>query len=162
MSQDAKDELAGELGRVCGFQVEGRNDRENSRAGFGGKRHVAQVDAVEGCFADAEDERSAFFESDIGGAGDERVGEAEGDSSECAHGAWEDNHAVGRMAAAGDGRADIGVGVLDGFRRNGTEEFFKEIGAAADAEFFGKDAEGVFAGDEVDAGDAVVGFERAE
>jgi hypothetical protein len=66
------------------------------------------------------------------------------------------------MAAAGDGRADIGVGVLHGLGRRGAEKFFEEIVAAGDAEFFGENAEGVFGGDEVDAGYAVIGFEGAQ
>lgn len=162
MGEDAADELTGELGGIGGLQVESGYDGEDGCAGFSGERHVAQMDAIEGRFADAEDERAALFEGDIGGAGDERVGEAEGDGSERAHGAWEDDHAVGGVAAAGNGRADIGVGVLDGFGWRCPEELFEEIGAAGDAELFGEDAEGVFAGDEVDAGDAVVGFECAE
>jgi hypothetical protein len=44
------------------------------------------------------------------------------------------------MAAAGDGRADVGVGVLDYFLRGGAEELFEQIGAAGDAEFFGQHA----------------------
>ena len=66
------------------------------------------------------------------------------------------------MAAAGNGRADVGVGVLDGLGGRCPEELFEEIGAAGDVEFFGEDAERILAGDEVDTGDAVVGFEGAE
>ena len=44
--------------------------------------------------------------------------------------------------------------MLDGFRRSGVEELFEQVGTAGDAEFFGEDAERVFGGDEVDAGDA--------
>src|SRR6185437_752012 len=69
VSQDAADELAGELGRVGGFQVERGDDRKDGCAGFGGPRHVAKVNLVEGRFAYAEDERAAFFEGDVGGAG---------------------------------------------------------------------------------------------
>jgi hypothetical protein len=43
------------------------------------------------------------------------------DGGERAHGAWEDDHAVGGMAAAGDGRADVGVGVLNYFPGFGRE-----------------------------------------
>ena len=66
------------------------------------------------------------------------------------------------MAAAGDGSADVGVGELYGLGGGCGEQFFDEIVAAGDAEFFGEDAEGVFRGDEMDARDAVVGFQRAE
>jgi hypothetical protein len=42
------------------------------------------------------------------------------------------------------------------------EEFFYEVVAAAEMEFFGQDAEGVFADDEIDFGDAVVLHGSAE
>jgi hypothetical protein len=66
------------------------------------------------------------------------------------------------VAAGGDGRADVGVRELRGFRGRGAEKLFDEIVAAAQAEFFGEDAQRIFRDDEVDAGDAVVGFEGAE
>jgi hypothetical protein len=66
------------------------------------------------------------------------------------------------MAAAGDGRADVGVGELRGFGGRGAEELLEQVGSAGDTEFLGKDAERVFGSNKVDAGDAVVGFEGAE
>ena len=162
VGEDAAYELAGEFGGVDGFQVEGGDDREDGGTGFGGQRHIAQVDAVEGRFAYAEDEGTALFECDVSGAGNEWISEAEGDGGECTHGAWEDDHAAGRMAAAGDGRADVGVGVLDGFDWLCAEKFFQEVDTTGDVEFFGEDAEGVFACDEVDTGDSGVGLEGAE
>jgi hypothetical protein len=66
------------------------------------------------------------------------------------------------VAAAGDGCADVGIGVLDRLLRSEAEKFFAEIGAAGDAKFFRDDAEGVFAGDEMDAGDTVIGFKGAQ
>jgi hypothetical protein len=66
------------------------------------------------------------------------------------------------MTAAGDGSADIGVGELNDFLRRCAEQFFQEIGAARNTEFLGEDAERVFGGDKMDAGDAGVGVESAE
>jgi len=43
-----------------------------------------------------------------------------------------------------------------------SDQFFHEVVAAGDGEFLGEDAEGVFRGDEMDAGYAVVGIEGAE
>lgn len=162
MSQDAGDELARHLFGVNWVVVEGGDYRKDYRSCFGGEGHVAEMDAVEGGFADAEDEWAAFLERDVCGAGYECVGEAVGDGGERAHGAWENDHSGGWMAAAGDGCAYVFVGVLDGFLWLGAEEFFREAVAAGDIEFFGEDAEGVFTGDEMDAGDAVVGFEGTE
>jgi hypothetical protein len=48
------------------------------------------------------------------------------------------------MAAAGDGSAYIGVGVLRGLCRGFVEQLFDQIRAAGEVEFFGKDSEGVF------------------
>ena len=129
--------------------VEGGDGGEDGGAGVGGKLHVAEVDAVEGCFADAEDEAAVFFEADIGGALDEIGGEAVGDGGEGAHGAGKDDHGVGGVAAAGDVGADVGFGVVLEFGAGGAEEFFGEVVAAAEVKFFGEDAEGVFGGDEV-------------
>ncbi len=162
MGEDAVDELAGHLCRVGGLVVERRDDREDDRTGFGGQRHVAQMNAVERGFAHAEDEGTALFEGDVGGAGDERIGKAVGDGGECAHGARQDDHAAGGMAAAGDGGADVEVGVQNGLYGRGAEELFEQVGAAGEAEFFGEDAERVLRGYEVDASDAGVGFEGAE
>jgi hypothetical protein len=106
--------------------------------------------------------RRPLLERDVSGAGNEGVGEAEGDRGEGSHGTGQDDHSIGGVAAAGNGSADVGVGELDYFLRRGAEELFEQIGAAGDAEFFGEDAERVFRGDKVDTGDAGVGFEGAE
>ncbi len=66
------------------------------------------------------------------------------------------------MAAAGDGCAYVFIGVLRGLFGFGAQEFFYEAVAAGDVEFFGYDSERIFRGYEVDAGDAVVGFEGAQ
>lgn len=69
------------------------------------------MDAVEGCFADAEDEWAIFFEADVGGALDEVLRKAVGDSGEGAHGAGKDNHRGGGVTAAGDVGSNVGVRV---------------------------------------------------
>ncbi len=66
------------------------------------------------------------------------------------------------MAAAGDGRANVGVSVLDYFPGFGGEQFLDKIVAAGDAEFFGENAQRVFRSDKVNTDNALVGFERAE
>ena len=124
--------------------------------------HVAEVDAVEGGLADAEDEGAVFLEADIGGALDEVGGEAVGDGGERAHGAGKDDHGVGGVAAAGDVGADVGFGVLLDLRGWCAEEFFGEVVAAAEMKFFGEDAESIFGDDEVDSGDAGVAASGAE
>src|SRR6266436_9168439 len=82
--------------------------------------------------------------------------ETVGDACQGSHGAGEDDHGVGGVAAAGDVGAYVGFGVLPDLGGWGAEEFFCEVVAAAEMELFGEDAEGVFADDEIDFGDAIV------
>jgi len=73
------DELAGHVFGGLRVVVERWDDGEDSGAGVRGELHVAEVDAVEGCLADTEQEGAVFFEADVGGALDEVGGEAIGD-----------------------------------------------------------------------------------
>ena len=120
------------------------------------------MDAVEGGFADAEDEGAVLFETDVGGAVDEVLREAVGDGGQGAHGAGKDDHGVGRVAAAGDVGADVGFGVLLELGAGCAEELFGEVVAAAQVQLFGEDAEGAVGGYEVDLCDALVGGEGAQ
>jgi hypothetical protein len=155
MSEDAVDEVAGHLFGGLRVVVEGGDCGEDSGAGVGGELHVAEMDAVEGGLADAEDEGAVFFEADVGSAVDQVLRETVGDSGEGAHGAGEDDHGVGGVAAAGDVGAYVGLGVLFYFWGGGSEEFFYEVVAAAEVELLCEDAEGIFADHEVDFGDAI-------
>ena len=156
------DEVAGHIFGGLGVVVEGGDGGEDGCPGVGCELHVAKVDAVEGCLADAEDEGAVFLEADVGGSLDEVGGEAVGDGGEGAHGAGQDDHSGGGVAAAGDVGADVGLEVLMDFFGGGAEEFFYEVVAAAEMEFFGEDAERVFRDDEVDFFHADVGDEGAE
>ena len=162
VGEDSMDEVAGHVFGGLGVVVESGDGRKDDGSRVGGQLHVAEVDAVEWGFADAEDEGAVFFEADVGSAVDEVVGEAVGDVCESAHGTGEDDHGGGGVAAAGDVGSDVGFGVVVEFGGGGAEEFFGEIGAAAEVELFGEDSEGVFGSDEVDFGDAWVGSEGAE
>ena len=150
VGEDSVDEVAGHVLGGLRVVVESGNGGEDGGAGVGGKLHVAEVDAVEGCLADAEDERPLFFEADVGGALDEVGGEAVGDGGEGAHGTGKDDHGGGGVAAAGDVGADVGVGVLLEPRAGGTDKLFCEVVTAAQIEFFGEYPECAFGGYEVD------------
>ena len=67
MREDAIDELASHLGCALREVVQCGNDGEYSGTGIRGKLHVAQMNAVEGCFADAEDETAALLQADVSG-----------------------------------------------------------------------------------------------
>ena len=137
VGEDSVDEVAGHV--LCGLRVvvEGGDCGEDGGASVGGELHVAEMDAVERGFADAEDQGSIFFEADVGGALDQVCGEAIGDGGEGAHGAGKDDHRVGGVAAAGDVGAYVGFGVLLDFGGWGAEEFFDEVVATAEMELFG-------------------------
>jgi hypothetical protein len=92
---------------IDGLKIEGRNHRENHCPGFGSQRHVAQMNAIEGRFADTEHQRPTLLERHVGGAGDERVGKAVGDGCQGTHRAGQDDHAVRWVATGGDGSANI-------------------------------------------------------
>jgi len=68
--------VAGDVFDALRVVVEGRDYGEDGGAGFRGGGHVADVNEVEWSFADAEDERAALLEADVGGAFDEVLREA--------------------------------------------------------------------------------------
>ncbi len=160
--ENTVDELAGHLCGGLWAVVEGGDDGEDGGSGVGGELHVAEVDAIEWGFADAEDEGAAFLEADVGGALDEVGGEAVGYAGEGAHGAGKDDHGIGGVAAAGDVGSDVCFGVLLDFGGWCAEEFLCEFVAAAQVHLFGEDAEGAVGGDEVYFGDACVGCEGSK
>jgi len=139
--QDAVDEVAGDVVDGEWLIVEGGDDGEDRGAGFSDRGHVANVNEVEGSFADAEDEWTALLERDVGGALDEVGGEAMGDAGERAHGAGKNNHREDRAGAAGDGCADIFMREELDFFGGVAEKFFGEIVFCDEAVFFGEDAE---------------------
>jgi hypothetical protein len=154
--EDAVDEVAGHVFGGLGVVVEGGDCGEDGGTGVGCELHVAEVDAVEGGLADAEDQGAIFFEADVGGALDEVCGQAVGDGGQGAHGAGQDDHGRGGVAAAGDVGAYVGFGVPLDLGGCGAEEFLYEVIAAAEVELFGEDAESILADDEIDFGDAIV------
>jgi hypothetical protein len=162
VGEDSVDEVAGHVLGGLGVVVEGGDRGEDGGAGVEGELHVAEMDAVEGSLADAEDQGAVFFEADVGGALDQVRGEAVGDGGEGAHGAGKDDHRVGGVAAAGDVGADVGFRMLLDFRGCAAEEFFCEVVAAAEVELFCEDSEGVFADDEVYFCDTRVSGEGAK
>ncbi len=162
MLKDAGDVVAGYVFDRLWVVVEGGDYGEDGGASFCGGSHVADMDEVERGFADAEDERAAFLEADVGGSLDEVLREAVSDAGEGSHGTGKDDHAVGGIGAAGDGCADVFVGELPDFCRGAAEELFNERVAAVDGGLLCKHAESAGGDDEIDVGDTVVGFKGEE
>lgn len=162
VGENAVDEVAS---HVCGglrVIVEGRDAGVDDGAGVGGELHVADVDAVEGGFANAEDEGAAFFKGDVCGALDEGGGEAVADGSKSSHGAGKDDGGEGGIAAAGDAGADVRVVMLFDLGAWEAEKFLDEVAAAAEMKLLSQDAEGVGADDEIDLGDTRISVEGTE
>lgn len=67
--------------------------RHDRRSRLGDDLHVAQMNAGERRFAGDEDQRTAFFKRDVGGAVDKVVARAAGDRRQRTHGARTDDHA---------------------------------------------------------------------
>ena len=80
VGEDAVDEVARHVFGGLRVVVESGDGGEDGGACVGGELHVAQVDAVEGSLADAEDEGAVFLEADVGGALNEVGGETVGDA----------------------------------------------------------------------------------
>ena len=141
MSEDSADILVCHVGDVLRVVVERGDNGEDSGSGVGCELHVAQVDAIERGLAHAEDERSAFFQCDVGSALNEVGGKAVRDCSERSHRAGKDDHCTRWITATCDVGSNVGVGVLMDFGRGCAEEFFSEVVAAAELEFFRENAE---------------------
>lgn len=112
MCEDAVYKLAGHLGCALGMVVECGDGGEDCGSCFCCQLHVAEMDAIEGGLAHAENERATLLEADVRGAMDEVAGEAIGDGSKGSHGAGEDDHGGCGIASTGDAGPDICIGVL--------------------------------------------------
>lgn len=156
MGEHAVDKLPGHLGCAVGVVIERGDGREDRRPCLSSELHIAQMNAVEGGFAHAEDERAALLEADVCGAMNEVAGEAICYGSERSHRAGKDDHGAGAIASAGDAGPDVRVAVLAQLAARLAEEFLSQIVSTAELKLFRKDAQGAFRGDEMDAGDAIV------
>ena len=164
--QNAIDELLRHLHLTGRMVVMRRDDGIDGGTGLGRVLHVAQVDGMEGRFANTEHETAALLQTNIGSTFNEVGGHAVGDAGEGSHGAGEYDHRVNQIAATGDGCANIFRRVLLEFGEGRgvirAKKFFDEVRAATEVEFFGKDAECIFRGDKVNAGYAGIGGQSAE
>ena len=89
------------------MEIVGRNEGKDGGSGVGCPVHIANMNFVERSFADAEHERTFFFKADIGGALDQVRSDAAGNTGERSDAAWQDDHRVSRIRAAGDVGANV-------------------------------------------------------
>jgi len=137
-------------------EVEGGDDGEDGGSGVGGQAHVANVDLVQRSLAHAEHQRTLLFQANVGGSLDELSREAVGNLGQCAHAAWDHDHRVGGIGAAGNVGADVVVALRMNFLWIRAEYLLDQIAAAGYTELFGNDAQCAIAGDEVDSLDSLV------
>lgn len=87
--------------------------REDHRAHFCARSHVAKVCQIKRRFSRHQHQFAPFLEHDVRRAGDQIVGQAIGDCSQCPHGAWRDHHAFAQERTARDARPYIAAAVDD-------------------------------------------------
>lgn len=164
LAQDAADVLIGEVVDFFWAVVEGGHCGHDDGAGVVGAKHIFEMDAIQGRFADAEDEGAALFEADIAGAGKQIFGESVRNFCKGSRGAWNDDHGVDGGRAGSDGRAHVFIGEIGGFGGSAVDQergkFFGILGD--DVELGGDEAEARFANDQENLGDPGVGFEMLE
>src|SRR5690606_8004327 len=106
--------------------VEGGDGREHDGAGSADGEQVLQVDVAQRRLPGQQHQRAALVEDDVGGAGDEVVGQPVRDGGDGTHAARRDDHAVDAERPAGQRRClvadlvdDIGhrADVVDRVRR---------------------------------------------
>ena len=159
VGQNAVSEFARHHIQARGPIVEGRDQRKDRGAGVGRSVHVADMDFVERCFAYAQHQWALFFQADVGGALDQVGGDAVSDAREGSDTARDNNHGASGIGAAGDVRADVGIGLLVNFAFASADELTNEVATAAKTELFRHDSKGTVRGDEVYGLDALVAFD---
>lgn len=87
--------------------------REDHRAHFCARSHIAKVRQIKRRFSRHQHQFAPFLEHDVRRAGDQIVGQAIGDCSQCPHGAWRDHHALAQERTARDARPYIAAAVYD-------------------------------------------------
>jgi hypothetical protein len=164
LTENAADILLGEVVNCFGPVVESGHGGHDDGAGIVGPQHVLKMDAIEGSLADAEDERAAFLEADVSGAGEQIFGEAVSDFGEGSGGTRDDGHAIDRSGAGGDGCAYVFIGKVGDFCSAGLGEERGESFEVLDddVELGREKALASFADDEKNLGDARVGVEMLE
>ena len=162
MGQDSARELAGHFLLAGGVIIEGGNERKDGGPSVRSTVHVADVNFIERSFANTEDEGTFLFQTDVGGSFDEAGGDSVCNAGQGANAAWDDDHGVRGIGAAGHIGADIAIGLLLDFLRLAAQKLREEPGAALHIEFFGQDAKAALGSDEVDGLNSIVTFEQEQ
>jgi hypothetical protein len=159
MGQHPKSEFPRHVIQCMRQIVKSRNQGKNGRPGIGGSQHVVNMDLIEGGFADAEHQGAPFFQTNVGRPLDQMGRVAVGDPGQSSGAAWNNDHAVSKIRAAGDIRTNVRIRLLLDFGGSLTEQSLNELVAAFDADFFGNYSKGALRSDEVDGFDPIVALD---
>jgi len=157
-SQHARGELACHVIKTEGVIIERWDQRKDGRPGICRPQHIAEMDLIKGCLAQAKDQRAFLLEGDVGGPLDQMCARAISDAAERPHATRDHHHGVGGVGAAGDAGANVCVGLLMDFAAALAEDLADEVATAAQVELFGHDAKRAVGGYEVDGSDAPITF----
>ncbi len=104
---EAEDEVVDELLDRLGPVVEAGHGRDDHRAGVPEAQQVFEVDRVQRRLARDEHEAAPLLETDVRGPVDEVCDRARRERAHGRHAAWDHDHAVDRVGAGRDRRADV-------------------------------------------------------
>src|SRR5947207_3717344 len=149
VGKNAAGKLVGHLIERCRQEIVGGDERKDSRPSVSGAVQVANVDFVERRLADAKNQGTLFFEAHVGGAFNQVGSTAVGNAGQGSDAARYDDHRGGRIGAAGDVCADVGVRLLTNFAGSAAENLADQITATAKTKLFGYDAKRAVGGDEI-------------
>lgn len=138
--EDAGDDCIDDFGDGLGLGIEGGVSGDECGAGLEEEFEVADVDEAERGFAGDEDEAFSFLEHNVGGAEEDVIADAVGDSAEGTHAAGDNDHGIGGVGATGE----VGLHTAEGV---GMDTWWD---LEALGEFFAEDGLGVAAEDDMD------------
>jgi len=153
MGKDAVTEFARHAIKGGWTIVEGGNEGKDSSTCICSSIHIADVNLVEWCLADAQHKGALLFETNVGSPLDERGCNPIRNTGQRAHAARDHNHRIGGIRPAGDIGTDVRVRLLvnlkGGFFNDGRKNLGDEVAAAGESELLGHDSQGAVGGDEV-------------
>ena len=143
-------------------EVVGGNERKDGRSRIGSPVHVANMNFIEGRFANTEHQGSSFLEANVGGALQQLRCNSVRHASKSPDAARQHDHRLSGIRTAGNIRAYIGIRLLLNLARLGSEQLRHKVVAPAQIEFFGHHSQRAIRGNEVYGLDAIIVLDREQ
>ena len=149
------------------LMIKGWDRRHDHRSGLLRAHHVFEMDAIERRITNAENQTPAFFERHIRGTGNEIVASAAGHRGERSHRARYDAHRIRRIAAGGDGSANVRIrknfNLASRLGATRIEHSLRQFGKRpGDVQFVFEQAQAGFGDDQMNACHARIGIEHSQ